>query len=74
MQYLENDVLRVGINEFGAELTSIVKKSDGTWATLYTKPIGDTYPIGMYGYFAGDKVPTNWLRCDGQLVLSSKNL
>lgn len=30
MQYLENDVLRVGINEFGAELTSIVKKSDGT--------------------------------------------
>lgn len=30
MQYLENETLRVGIAEFGAELTSIVKKADGT--------------------------------------------
>lgn len=28
MQYLENEFLRVAINEFGAELTSIVRKSD----------------------------------------------
>ena len=28
MQFLENEFLRVSINEFGAELTSIVRKSD----------------------------------------------
>ena len=28
MQFLENEFLRVAINEFGAELTSIVRKSD----------------------------------------------
>lgn len=30
MQYLENESLRISINELGAELTSVVRKSDGT--------------------------------------------
>ena len=28
MQYLENEHLRITINEFGAELTSIIRKAD----------------------------------------------
>lgn len=38
------------------------------WEEVFLPPTGDTYPIGMYGYFAGNNVPTNWLRCDGQEV------
>lgn len=38
------------------------------WEEVFLPPTGDTYPIGMYGYFAGDNAPTNWLRCDGQEV------
>ena len=45
-----------------------VKKSDGTWATLYTKPIGDTLPIGTVTQYGGSTAPTNWLFCNGQAV------
>lgn len=38
------------------------------WEEVFLPPTGDTYPIGMYGYFAGNNAPTNWLRCDGQEV------
>ena len=38
------------------------------WEPVYLPPTGDTLPIGMYGWFAGEKVPTGWLRCDGQAV------
>ena len=38
------------------------------WEEVFLPPTGDTYPIGMYGYFAGNNTPTNWLRCDGQAV------
>lgn len=38
------------------------------WEEVFLPPTGDTYPIGMYGWFAGEKAPTNWLRCDGQAV------
>ena len=38
------------------------------WEEVFLPPTGDTYPIGMYGWFAGEKAPTNWLRCDGQEI------
>ena len=38
------------------------------WEEVFLPPTGDTFPIGMYGWFAGENAPTNWLRCDGQAV------
>lgn len=38
------------------------------WEEVFLPPTGDTYPIGMYGWFAGENAPTNWLRCDGQEI------
>ena len=45
-----------------------VKKSDGTWATLYTKPIGDTLPVGSISAYGGENIPTNWLKCNGEAI------
>lgn len=45
-----------------------VKKSDGTWTTLYTKPIGDTLPIGSISAYSGENIPTNWLKCNGEAI------
>lgn len=49
-----------------------IQDENGNKIELLLNPSGDTYPIGMYGYFAGENAPTNWLRCDGQLVLKSE--
>lgn len=45
-----------------------VKKSDGTWVTLYTKPIGDTLPVGSISAYGGENIPTNWLKCNGEAI------
>lgn len=45
-----------------------VKKTDGTWVTLYTKPIGDTLPVGSISAYGGENIPTNWLKCNGEAI------
>lgn len=45
-----------------------VQTGDLKWKELFLKPSGDTLPIGSITQFAGSKVPTNWLSCNGQAV------
>ncbi len=45
-----------------------IQDKSGNKTELLLNPVGDTFPIGMYAYFAGENAPTNWLRCDGQEV------
>lgn len=49
-----------------------IQDESGNKIELLLSPSGDTYPIGMMAFTAGDKAPTNWLRCDGRLVLKSE--
>ena len=39
----------------------------GEWKTL-SMSVGDTVPIGTVVEFASDKIPDNWLLCDGRAV------
>lgn len=45
-----------------------IQDESGNKIELLLSPSGDTYPIGMMAFTAGDKAPTNWLRCDGQEI------
>lgn len=38
------------------------------WEEVFLPPTGDTFPVGSVSAYAGETVPTNWLRCDGQEV------
>lgn len=38
------------------------------WESVYLPPTGDTFPVGSVSAYAGENIPTNWLRCDGQEV------
>lgn len=54
---------------FGNNTIMYIKNLEtGELEKVSLPPTGDTFPIGMYGYFAGENAPTNWLRCDGQAV------
>ena len=38
------------------------------WEEVFLPPTGDTFPVGSVSAYAGENIPTNWLRCDGQEV------
>lgn len=38
------------------------------WEEVFLPPTGDTLPIGSVSAYAGDNIPTNWLKCNGAKV------
>lgn len=38
------------------------------WEEVFLPPTGDTLPVGSISAYGGEKIPTNWLKCNGEAI------